>query len=228
MSGSNSIILWIDLFGTASFAVSGAIRALDRRPDFIGMLILAGVTAIGGSVLRDVILNRDPVTLQHMGYPLAILLAVALVWVFPGSVSRRQSWLLYTDAIGLGVFSAFTAALAWNKPGMNPLSVLMLSTFVGCAGGVIRDLIIGKQSLVLANELYVTPMIIGTAALMGVKSLGAHDFTGLMTAMVVTTVIRVLAIWFDWRLPRILHVGAGHPQPTVASEMVNPETEKKK
>jgi uncharacterized membrane protein YeiH len=54
----------IDLFGTVSFAFSGAIRAVDRRPDFVGMLILAGATAVGGSVLRDVILHRDVQILQ--------------------------------------------------------------------------------------------------------------------------------------------------------------------
>ena len=193
----------VDLVGTASFALSGALRAADRRPDFVGMLVLAAATAAGGSVFRDVVLNRDVVILRDWGYPLAIIGSTLVTFLFPASVGRRERLLRYFDAVGLGVFSAFTASAAWRTAGMNPLSVLLVATLSGCAGGVVRDLIIRKETLILSNELYVTPMILGAAALMGVEALGAGQLAGFSTAMAVTTGIRLCAIRFDWRLPRL-------------------------
>jgi uncharacterized membrane protein YeiH len=193
----------VDLLGTASFALSGALRAVDRRPDFVGMLILATSAAVGGGVLRDVVLKRDILFLHDVGYPLVVLLAVAAVCVFPFHLSRRERTFRYFDAIGLGVFSASTAAVTWHTPGVNALSVLFVATATGCAGGVVRDLLIGKPTLVLANELYVTPAILGAGALMVAERCGASEAGSFVVAMLVTTLLRVCAIRFEWRLPMI-------------------------
>lgn len=216
----STIIYAIDLFGTASFAFSGALRVIDRKPDFVGMLMLAGATAAGGSVLRDTILNRDVLMLRDWGYPLVILFSVAVTFLFPRELLRRESVFKYFDAVGLGVFSAITATVTWNTPGINPLSVLYIATITGCAGGVVRDLIIRKETLVLSNELYVTPVMLGAAALMTAQKLGASATAGFVIAMVVTTCIRIAAIRFDWRLPRILSVDTPHPKPIEESEVL--------
>jgi uncharacterized membrane protein YeiH len=86
---------------------------------------------------------------------------------------------------------------------VNALSVLFVATAAGCAGGVVRDVMIDKPTLVLANELYVTPAILGAAALMLAERLGAAPLAAFAVAMIVTTTLRVLAIRFEWRLPRI-------------------------
>lgn len=205
----DDILYAIDLFGTASFAFSGAMRVIDRRPDVIGMLILAGATAAGGSILRDMILSRPVMILRDAGYPAVILAATLVTFFYPRFVRRRETIFKYFDAIGLGVFSAITASVAFNTPGMNVLSVLAIACVCGCAGGVVRDLIIHKPSLVLANELYVTPVMIGAACLMGLEALGVPNLAAFVAAILVTTGTRILAIVYDWRLPRILTVEAG-------------------
>jgi uncharacterized membrane protein YeiH len=197
-----ALIHVVDLAGTAGFAVSGALRAMRKRPDFVGMLILATATAMGGGTLRDILLRRELAVLSDWGFPLVVLLSTALVFLWPASVARRERWVRYFDAIGLGVFSAITAGVAWDR-GINPLSILFLATLTGCAGGVIRDLIIGEETLVMTNELYLTPMILGAAALMAVRATGGGAMAGFVAAMGVTVVVRVLAIWFDWRMPRV-------------------------
>ena len=78
---THPILHAIDLFGTASFAFSGALRAIDRRPDFVGMVILAGATAVGGGVLRDLILQRQTFILTNGEYPLVIVLSVTVCGV---------------------------------------------------------------------------------------------------------------------------------------------------
>ncbi len=203
---ADNIIYTIDLFGTASFAFSGAMRVIDRRPDVIGMLILAGATAVGGSILRDVVLSRPVAILRDVGYPAVILAATLITFFFPAFIRRRERLFKYFDAVGLGVFSAITANLASNTPGMNPLSVLAIACVCGCAGGVIRDVIINKPTLVLENELYVTPVMIGAATQMLLQYLGAPSLVSFTTSLLVTSGFRILAIIFDWRLPRILSV----------------------
>ena len=75
----------LDLVGTASFAFSGALRGLRRRPDIVGMTVLAGATAVGGGVIRDLVLDRPVVMLADMNYPLVILLSVIVTALFPAS-----------------------------------------------------------------------------------------------------------------------------------------------
>src|SRR5262245_55589804 len=123
-----TLIYSLDLFGTASFAVSGALRAMHRRPDFVGMVILATAAAIGGGTLRDVLLRRDLVALRDAAYPTVILAATAIVFLFPRLLRPGMAAVRYADAVGLGVFSAITANLAWQTPGVNPLSALFLAT----------------------------------------------------------------------------------------------------
>ena len=170
----------IDLFGTASFAFSGALRAIDRRPDFVGMVILAGATAVGGGVLRDLILQRQTFILTNGEYPLVIVLGAVITFLFPRSVLHRERVFKYFDAIGLGVFSALTASALWESPQANPLSILFIATFAGCAGGVIRDVLINKPSLVLQNEVYVTPVVIGAAGLMAVRTCGGGEMASIL------------------------------------------------
>jgi uncharacterized membrane protein YeiH len=196
----------IDLFGTASFAFSGALRAIDRRPDFVGMVILAGATAVGGGVLRDLILQRETFLLTNGEYPLVIVLGAVITFLFPRSVQQREQLFKYFDAVGLGVFSGLTAAVLWESPHANPLSILFIATFTGCAGGVIRDVLINKPSLVLQNELYVTPVVIGAAGLMLVRVMGGGETPSFLTAMLLATGIRFAAIRGDWRLPRVLSI----------------------
>lgn len=203
---TDSVIYAIDLFGTASFAFSGAIRALDRRPDIVGMIILAGATATGGAMVRDVVLDRDVLLLQDYGYMLVILGAAVITFFYPRALHRNVHIFMYFDAVGMGVFSALTATVALAKPGMNPLSVLFLATMTGCAGGMIRDVLINKPTLVLCNELYLTPIVAGAAALIAARAAGAPPLSGFFAAFLVTTLIRLLAIRFNWRLPRVMWV----------------------
>ncbi len=214
-----SVIYCIDLIGTASFAFSGALRVLDRKPDIVGMIILAGATAVGGSTIRDVVLGREVMFLRDINYPLVILLSAAVTFCFPNYLRKRERFFMFSDALGMGTFAALTAQAAWNTPGMNWLSVLMVATFCACAGGVIRDVIAQKRTLVLTNELYVTPMILGAAGLMLARVANAGNMAGLFVAMFITIGVRLLAIIFDWRLPRVL-VSIEEPGPAAA---VNPK-----
>lgn len=214
----NSILYAVDLAGTAGFALSGALRAVDRRPDFVGMLILASCTAMGGGIFRDTLLKRDVGFLRDGNYPLVILLATVAVCLFPAALLKRERVFKYFDAVGLGVFTAVTASLTWHTPGVSAGSVLLVATAAGCAGGVLRDLMIHKPTLILSNELYVTPAIFGAGTLIALESLGGRPDVAFVSAMLCTMLVRMLAIRFQWRLPRIPGAHVGEPNPRAAGE----------
>ncbi|MDR1492513.1 MAG: trimeric intracellular cation channel family protein [Planctomycetaceae bacterium] len=195
----------LDLFGTGAFAFSGALRVVDRRPDFVGMLILAIATAIGGGIFRDTVLNRDPVALTNIGYPLVILFSTFVTFFFPASVLRRATLFKYFDAVGLGAFTAFTSQTAWNMQ-LNPFALITIAGCSGCAGGVIRDVTVQKPTIILDNDLYVTPVILGSLGFMIVSSLGGNHIAAAIIAFLLTTGLRIVSIIWNVRLPRVLWV----------------------
>lgn len=196
----------LDLMGTAAFAFSGALRSLPKRPDMVGMTILAGATAIGGGLVRDVVLQRPTPILADASYPLVILLSVAVAFFFPGRLLRHEKFFQYFDAVGLGVFSAIGAGLAMDKH-LNPLSVLFVAAITGAGGGIIRDVLCIQMPLVLYREIYILAVLAGAGALLAVRWLGGSQDAAFVVAMALTTAIRVLAIRFGWRLPRVNPLG---------------------
>lgn len=203
------VIYALDLIGTSAFAFSGALRALDRRPDFVGISILAGVTAIGGGMMRDAILGRQAAVLTHPAYMYVILGSVLVLYLFPRSFWKRGNWFKYFDAFGYGVFAGVAANIG-VKLDMNLFSVMTLAVITGCGGGVIRDVIIQKPSLPLSDELYVIPVLLGSIALFCVNRYqwGAGlpmdvELIGFLTATILTTGLRIVAIRCHWRLPRV-------------------------
>jgi len=202
MPTEQDIIHVLDLLGTASFAFSGALRGLNRRPDVVGMTILAGATALGGGIIRDVLMGRTILMLRDMNYLLVIVASAVLTALFPQRLYRKERFFLYFDAVGLGVFSAIGAGVAYSQ-GMNIVSVVFVACITGAGGGVIRDVLLGEMPLVLYREVYVLAVAVGSGVMLLVRALGAAELAGFLTAMGVTTVIRILAIRYNWSLPRI-------------------------
>ncbi|MDO4575666.1 MAG: trimeric intracellular cation channel family protein [Planctomycetia bacterium] len=208
MDTTHGIIYILDLIGTSAFAFSGALRAMDRRPDFIGMLILGGVTAIGGGMIRDALLGNRAGVLVDANYMYVILASILVLYWFPSSFWKRNNLFNYFDAFGFGVFSGVAANIGVHDPELHFLSVVILAVLTGCGGGVIRDVIIQKPSLPLSDELYVTPVILGALSLVLVHHCGWggpwNELCGFLSAFFITTGLRLVAIYYDMRLPRVL------------------------
>jgi uncharacterized membrane protein YeiH len=199
---SVNLIYWLDLVGTASFAFSGALRGLDRRPDFVGMAVLAGATAIGGGIVRDVILARPVKVLADVNYGIVILVSAAIAFLFPAALKKRESMFQYFDAVGLGIFSAIGASFAYSA-GLNPISLLFVAAITGAGGGIIRDVLLGRMPVVLYREVYISAVAAGAMALLAVRYFGGDERAGFLAAWILTTVIRVISIIKNWSLPRL-------------------------
>lgn len=209
MGNGEFIIYAFDLIGTAAFAFSGALRAIDRHPDFIGMLLLAGVTAIGGGMIRDAILGREAAVLSDPLYFWMILAPVILIYFFPSSFWKRAGLFNYFDAFGFGAFAGVAANIGVQLE-MNLFAIMLLAFLTGCGGGVVRDVILNKPAQPLSDELYAIPVFFGALALYLLNiypppTLAPEQIRvlGFLAAFLITTGWRLAAISWNLRLPRV-------------------------
>ena len=197
-----------EMVGTVAFAASGALAAVRRNLDIVGIVFLAATTALGGGMIRDVLVgNTPPTAFTDLRY-LAAAAATGLLIFFWHPPQRLTRWPLdVTDAIGLGLFVVTGTAVgyAWGVPA--PAAAL-LGVTTGVGGGVIRDFLSGQVPAILRTDepLYAIPAFGGavlTATLMYFD--WYRPWMGLLCAAAVI-VTRLASIRFGWRGPRPYYV----------------------
>ncbi len=195
------LLYFLDLFGVAVFAVSGVLAARDRHLDFLGVIVVAAITAIGGGTLRDLLLNRHPIFWVTDTWYLLVIIAAAMV-----TVAYVRKWpppgtsLLVADAFGLALFAISGAQYA-EAAQSPPLIVVLMGTMTGVTGGVIRDVLTARVPLILRQEIYATAAIVGVAAYLALQALGISRVVAFGCGMVVVVVLRLVAIRWNLHLP---------------------------
>ncbi len=153
-----------ELVGVAAFAASGAITAIEKKLDVFGIVVLAFLTAVGGGVLRDVIMDRGvPVFFSNYRYT-AIILATSVVMMLLRDRVRWSFPFVVIDTLGLAVFTVVAGVKAIDS-GMNLLAFLFVSVITGIGGGLMRDIIVREIPLILRKEVYATAVLIGALVL---------------------------------------------------------------
>lgn len=189
--------------GILAFALSGALLAIRKDMDIVGMLVLATATALGGGMIRDVLLgDTPPVGLLTTWWIAVAALATLIAFVAHHRLARLRRAVQVADAVGLGVFCATSAAKAIEF-GMEPLQAVILGTIGGVAGGVIRDLLAGEIPSVLRRDtkLYAVPAVLGSALVVVLLHFGTPDLLAMVLAGTALTCTRILALWRGWRAP---------------------------
>jgi len=166
------IITVIETLGTVAFALSGVLTAIERRLDLFGAVVLAGTTAVGGGIIRDLILGRTPPQAFVDPYYVAVafftacamLLIVRLVGSqTEGRVLNFLQILNVCDAMGLGIFSVLGAdAAAQCGYGDNLFLTVFVGVVTGVGGGVLRDLLAGRPPVIMRRDIYALCSIAGT------------------------------------------------------------------
>ena len=187
----------VDLFGVSVFAVSGALKAREKRLDPVGFVTLGVVTATGGGVLRDAILGRVPPFVFQDSWILGVAIAVSLAAFF---VKLPAKGLEYFDAIGLGFYTAMGAQLAADK-GLPAVPAILVGVTAACGGGVLREVLVNDLPFIFRGTLYATASIAGAAALLIARKFGAPPAAAIALGAALTAGIRVAAIWKGWSLP---------------------------
>ena len=201
MSEPTTAVLVLDLLGVFVFALSGATLAVQQRLDAFGVLFLAGVAALGGGVLRDLLIGAvPPAALQDSRYLLVPVAAAALVFFFSPLVERLGPAVRLFDAAGLGLFVVAGTTKALNA-GLPLIPAVVVGCLTGIGGGLARDLLAGVVPVVLRREVYAVPAVLG-ALLVGVMH--GLDLTGpvaVTAAVLLVFGLRMLGVWKDWHAP---------------------------
>lgn len=191
----------LEMLGLVAFAASGALAAVRSRLDVFGVVVVGLTTALGGGIIRDVLLGiHPPTTLRTWPY-LAVCAATALVvFLFHPQVARLRRGVLLADAIGLGVFATAGTSTA-IAAGTPVYTACLIGMTTGIGGGAVRDLLLREIPLVLRKEIYAVAALAG-AVLVGV----GHALElppGPVTVVAATAVValRVLALWRRWNAP---------------------------
>ncbi|AMW19622.1 membrane protein [[Mycobacterium] chelonae subsp. bovistauri] len=194
----------LDYLGTLAFAMSAALVAVEKKFDIVGLAVLAMVTAIGGGVIRDLIIGQHPpaafTSFSHIGIALAAA-GLVFLWQPP---ARLTGWpLQITDALGLAVFCVTGTTIAAHS-GLSAPSAALLGALTAIGGGVIRDLLSGETPILLRpdSELYAIPAMLGSSITAFLIHFGIYsDLTG-MAAALGAFGLRMLAIRFHWHAPQ--------------------------
>jgi uncharacterized membrane protein YeiH len=194
----------LDLVGIFAFGVSGALMAIRRDFDVVGIAILALVTALGGGIIRDLVLgDTPPPAFTRWEYLFVPLAAAAVAFVAHPEFERLAGTLLVFDAAGLGLFAVAGTVKALDH-GLAPLAAAILGVTTAVGGGVVRDVIARETpALVRADsELYVVPALAGALAVATAIHLDADHPALPPLAAVAIFGIRLVAMNRHWHGPR--------------------------
>lgn len=204
--------LWLlfDVIGTIAFAISGALLGIQRRMDIFGILILALVTAIGGGIVRDVMVGRIPPTSLQTGLYISItLITVGIIFIM-----YRYGWNRYiegkgatkvyltADALGLASFTVTGATIGITVDPGNLVLTVVLGVITAVGGGIIRDILAHRTPSVLKEEVYALPALLGSIIYYVVCGMG-HQIMASYATFLVVFIIRMVALEYHWNLPRI-------------------------
>lgn len=201
MPGPNltPILAWIDLFGIAVFAASGALAAARRGQTLVTFVFFALVTGTGGGTVRDLLIGAPVFWVRDPLVPLVCVVTALLIWVTPERWWRGRA-LDWFDAVGLAAYAVFGAAkaLAWGVP---PLVAVLMGVITACVGGIIRDVLANEPSILLRPELYVTAAALAAGLFVLLNWVGLSLGAAAVIAALTGFALRALAIQWGLKLP---------------------------
>lgn len=205
------VMFVLELIGAAAFAVSGAMVAIEKKADIFGVLFLAVTTALGGGVIRDVLIGRIP-PVMFVSYWYLLISVVAALAVFIDAYLRSEKYKLHLDkldavnnvfdAIGLAVFtvSGMNAAMLVSD---NVILVLFVGMCTGVGGGMLRDVMTNTMPKVLRKRVYAVASLIGGGLYYVMHVLDINQLLSVGCGMLVIFALRLFATIYKWNLPSV-------------------------
>jgi uncharacterized membrane protein YeiH len=216
-----NVFFVIEIIGTAAFACSGGMVAIRKGLDLLGIIVLGVTTAVGGGMIRDLLIGNCPPTL----FTKPVYVTVAAVTVFilflmvRGSKVTMQTLesecyeavLNFMDAVGLGAFTVVGVDTAISA-GLGKYQFLMafLGVITGVGGGILRDMMAGETPAVLRKHIYACASLAGALCYIWLIPVVGNNIAMTLSAVLVIA-IRVLARKFRWNLPTALPVSGSEP-----------------
>lgn len=193
------LLTLFDFLGTLAFAISGALKAVRRRMDPFGMIVLAVVTAIGGGTIRDAMLGVTPFWFTDRHYIYLSLVGSGAVYLLYRVVSKREIVVLWFDALGLGAFTVLGASRAMEH-GLGMVETVVLACITGTGGGVLRDVLASDIPVVLRKEVYASACILGAFLYWYLKSWSVSENIAATVAVVTVVTVRLVSLHMGFGL----------------------------
>lgn len=200
---NSEIFFYADIIGIVFFAISGALVAIKNRLDLLGLFISAFLTALGGGITRDIIVDRTPLAFTLI-YPASIVFGTVLV-VLVFRLQRfveleKRVFFVVSDSIGLVAFSVAGALLALEHD-LNLFGVIVLAFSTAVGGGLIRDILINEIPAVLISSFYGSIALAVALLLFGIHTFHTLDLLTISSVALFALALRLLAYYRKWHLP---------------------------
>ena len=210
----DEFIFILELIGTVALASSGAMIAIEKKMDIFGVNVLGATTAVGGGIMRDIILGLTPPgAFSHPVYVLVAALTSTILFVIayakPTAFESRvktdyyDKLMFWCDTAGLGIFTVVGIQAAVRAVGgENVFFFVFIGTLTGVGGGVLRDIMAGETPYILVKHIYACAAIAGgIVCVVGRTAFG--EAYGTILGLAATVLLRFLAAHFRWNLMRV-------------------------
>jgi uncharacterized membrane protein YeiH len=197
------LVLAADLAGTVVFAIEGALSAMRGGLDLLGVMVISFVAALGGGVIRDLLIgDTPPNAIRDWRYPALTFATGLLTFIFHHAAQHFPSMLVtLLDAAGLALFAVagVEKALLFR---LRPFVAMLMGTVTGVGGGVLRDLLLARVPLVLQADIYATAAFFGAFVVVLGRRAGLPTGIAALVGGVACFVLRVVAVSYGWHLPK--------------------------
>jgi uncharacterized membrane protein YeiH len=199
---AGQLLFVADMAGTLLFGLEGALAGIRGNLDLIGVMVLAFATALGGGIIRDLLIGDiPPASLRDWRYAALAFgggtIAFFLYKVVPGIPGNLM---MVLDAAGLALFAIAGTEKALEHKMSGFIAVLM-GTITGVGGGAVRDVLLAQVPRVLRAEVYATAAIVGSACMVSCRKLKVSPAASAILGGAVCFLLRAVSVWRHWNLP---------------------------
>lgn len=192
--------LWI--IGILAFALSGALVGVRKNLDLLGVIVVGTATGIGGGIIRDLIIGvHPPVSFTHWPYWSAAVFGSLGVFFFHPRLQKIRRLEIVFDAFGLGIFSAYGAAVA-AASGLDPVTSVFVGTVTAIGGGIVRDVLVNDVPGLLTRELYAVSALLGATIATVITVFTGALIWASVTGGIAATALRLASYSRGWHLPK--------------------------
>ncbi|WP_231639831.1 trimeric intracellular cation channel family protein [Mycobacterium sp. Marseille-P9652] len=209
-------MLALDLTGTFIFGLNGALAGVrTARLDVVGVVTLGMMTALGGGIVRDVLIGSiPPATFRDWRYFALAVGGGLIAFAISRRLARLEALITVLDALGLSVFAVIGANKAVTF-GLGVAPAILLGAVTAVGGGTIRDVLIQQIPTVLRSELYAIPALVAAAMTVAAMRMGVYGLPAALGAVAVCFIIRMVGIHFGLNAPRPPGSGPDPDSPSV-------------
>ena len=198
--------------GTVAFAVTAVLAVSSKGIDIFGATVLGVITAIGGGTLRDIIIDVPVFWAADLTYIWVAIVASLVAFFALNLFLRKQIYklMLYLDALGVALFAIQSTQKAWHYEFGIPLAPVILGVLTAIGGGLIRDVLAGRKTLLMSHEIYAIPVLFGCSVYAAVLNyVPQYMQLGAVVCGLMIFLFRAAAIRWELSMPDILVI---HPR----------------